>query len=175
VAQRKTPLLLRSHSKTTVLADATGSREEIVACRRTTTQPCATGPGENGIPRRTGNQYLRQMAVRRHILVADDNAAIRKTLCDLFADHATLEICDEAVDGQQAVAKAIKHRPDLIILDFSMPMMNGLQAAQAIRRVLPNVPIVVFTLYAEAMSGSRVSVLGMTRVVSKSEITSSIF
>jgi chemotaxis response regulator CheB len=50
------------------------------------------------------------MVVRRRILVADDNATIRKTLCELFADHATLEICDEAVNGQEAVAKAIPIR-----------------------------------------------------------------
>jgi CheY-like chemotaxis protein len=112
------------------------------------------------------------MAVRRRILVADDNTVIRKTLCHLFADHATLEICDEAVNGQDAVEKAIKHRPHLIILDLSMPIMNGLQAAEAIRSVLPNVPIILFTLYAEAIRESRVSSSGITRVVSKLEIPS---
>jgi two-component system, NarL family, nitrate/nitrite response regulator NarL len=112
------------------------------------------------------------MAVRKRILVADDSAEIRKTLCDLFADHATLEICDEAVNGQEAVAKAIKRRPDLIILDLSMPIIKGVQAAQAIRGVFPNVPIILLTLYAEVMSGSGVSVLGITRFVSKSDIPS---
>jgi CheY-like chemotaxis protein len=112
------------------------------------------------------------MAVRRRILVADDNAVIRETLCELFADHATLEICDEAVNGQEAVEKAIKHRPDLIILDLSMPIMNGLQAAEAIRRVLPNVLIILFTLYAEPLGQSHVLLSGITRVVSKQDIPS---
>jgi CheY-like chemotaxis protein len=112
------------------------------------------------------------MAVRRRILVADDNALIRKTLCELFADHATLEICDEAVNGQEAVEKAIKHRPDLIILDLSMPIMNGLKAADAIRRALPNVLIILFTLYAEALGQSHALLSGITRVVSKQEIPS---
>jgi two-component system response regulator LytT len=112
------------------------------------------------------------MVVRRRILVADDNATISKTLCELFADHATLEICDEAVNGQEAVAKAIPHRPHLIILDLSLPIMSGLQAAEAIHSVLPNVPIILFTLYAEAISESRVSISGIARIVSKCEILS---
>jgi CheY-like chemotaxis protein len=98
------------------------------------------------------------MVVRRRILVADDNAVIRKALCHLFADHAALEICNEAVNAEEAVAKAIQHLPHLVILDLSVPIMNVLQAAEAIHGVLPNVPIILFTLYAETISESRVSI-----------------
>jgi CheY-like chemotaxis protein len=66
---------------------------------------------------------------RKRILVADDNATIRKMLCRLFADHETLEICDEAVNGAEAVEMAAKLRPQLVILDLSMPVMNGIEAA----------------------------------------------
>jgi CheY-like chemotaxis protein len=109
------------------------------------------------------------MRVRRRILVADDNPLIRKMLCELFKDHEYLEICDEAVNGQEAVAKAREHRPDLIILDLAMPRMNGLQAAMAICKILPNVPIILFTLYASAIRSSEAAVSGITRVVSKNE------
>jgi CheY-like chemotaxis protein len=107
------------------------------------------------------------MKTRRRILVADDNALIRKMLCELFKGHETLEICDEAQDGLEAVEKAKKHQPDLIILDLSMPQMDGLQAAIAICKILPNVPIILFTLFANVIRQTDAS--GITRVVSKNE------
>lgn len=61
----------------------------------------------------------------KRILVADDNQAIRRTVCSLFDGHAFLEIRYEASDGKQAVEEAKKHRPDLIILDLVMPGRNG--------------------------------------------------
>jgi CheY-like chemotaxis protein len=107
------------------------------------------------------------MKTRRRILVADDNPLIRKMLCELFKDHKTLEICDEAVDGREAVEKAKKHQPDLIILDLSMPKMDGLQAAIAIRKFLLHMPIILFTLYANVIRQTELA--GITRVVSKNE------
>ena len=109
------------------------------------------------------------MKTRRRILVADDNSLIRKMLCELFKNHESLEICDEAVDGQEAVEKAKKHQPDLIILDLSMPKMDGLQAATAICKFLPSVPIILFTMYANVIQQTDAEVSGITRVVSKNE------
>ncbi|MGA7622067.1 MAG: response regulator transcription factor [Candidatus Acidiferrales bacterium] len=107
--------------------------------------------------------------MKSRILVADDNPLIRKMLCELFANHAYLEICDEAVNGQDAVEKARRLRPDLVILDFSMPIMNGLQAAREICKVLPTVPIILFTMFAHAIELSEATTPGVTRVVSKNE------
>jgi CheY-like chemotaxis protein len=109
------------------------------------------------------------MKFRRRILVADDNPLIRKTLCDLFKEHESLEICDEAVDGQDAVQKAEDLRPDLIILDLSMPKMDGVQAATAICKFLPNVPIILFTMYAQEIRQTETELAGISRVVSKNE------
>lgn len=63
----------------------------------------------------------------KRILVADDNSLIREMLCALLKDHESMEICDEAVDGQDAVKKDRLHKPDIIILDLSIPRMDGLQ------------------------------------------------
>ncbi|MGA7623020.1 MAG: response regulator transcription factor [Candidatus Acidiferrales bacterium] len=109
------------------------------------------------------------MKSRRRILVADDNHLIRKTLCDLFKEHESLEICDEAVDGQDAVQKAKDLRPDLIILDLAMPKMDGLQAATTICKFLPNVPIILLTMYAHVIRQTETEVAGINRVVSKNE------
>jgi two-component system, LytTR family, response regulator AlgR len=68
------------------------------------------------------------MAVR--ILIADDDAAIRRLLRRLIESHADWSICGDAQDGQEAVGKASELGPDVIVLDLAMPLMNGFQAAR---------------------------------------------
>ena len=87
----------------------------------------------------------------KRILVADDSAMIRKCLCRIFEIVADYDICAEAVNGEEAIALAIQHKPDLIVLDFQMPVMNGIEAAYELKRLMPNVPIILFTLHAETL------------------------
>ncbi|HEY0704140.1 MAG TPA: response regulator [Candidatus Acidoferrales bacterium] len=107
----------------------------------------------------------------KRILVADDNAHLRKALCRLFEDHEFLEICAEATNGREAVEMAIAHKPDLIILDLSMPVMNGLEAARILSALMPHVPKILFTLHAHALMKSDLDAAGISRVVSKSDMT----
>jgi DNA-binding NarL/FixJ family response regulator len=85
----------------------------------------------------------------RKILVADDNAMVRKSLCRIFETEANYDLCAEAVNGKEAIALARVHKPDLIILDFQMPVMNGIEAAFELKRIMPDVPIILFTLHAD--------------------------
>ena len=110
--------------------------------------------------------------MKKRILVADDNPLIRKMLCKIFSHHDALEICDEAANGQDAVEKAERHRPDLIILDLAMPVLDGLKAAEAICKFLPNVPIILFTLHAQTLRDFDLKRSGITRVVPKTEMVS---
>lgn len=80
----------------------------------------------------------------------------------------TLEICGEAVDGMDAIEKATQLNPDLILLDLSMPRMNGKEAASVLKRRMPDVPIILFT-YDEAVGVSVASALGVDLVVPKTE------
>jgi DNA-binding NarL/FixJ family response regulator len=107
---------------------------------------------------------------RKRILIADDNPSIRAALCRMFADHPSLEVCGEAVNGQDAVDKATALRPELIILDLDMPTMNGLQAAKAICTVLPDVPIILLTLHARAFNQYGIEHPGISRIVHKGEV-----
>jgi CheY-like chemotaxis protein len=102
----------------------------------------------------------------KRVLIVDDSDQLRKAL------KATLEanlgvICSEASDGRSAVDRALELNPDLIVLDLSMPVMNGLEAAPHLKRLLPAVPIVLFTSFA----GNRLLTLalaaGITTVVGK--------
>ena len=104
------------------------------------------------------------------ILIADDNDAVRRAVCEVFTRESDLEVCGEAHDGQDAIEKAQRLHPDLIILDLSMPGMNGLDVARALRdRLVPPVPIILFTLYDAGIAEERARSAGIADVVSKSE------
>lgn len=106
----------------------------------------------------------------RRVLIADDSRDMRQLLCRVFEAEEGFELCSEAVDGADAVAKARQFQPDLIILDLSMPVMNGLAAARIIHREMPGVPIILYTLYAHAIQQAEAAAAGIRRVVPKTEI-----
>jgi DNA-binding NarL/FixJ family response regulator len=101
------------------------------------------------------------------ILVVDDNDAVRKITRLFLETQLDFEICGEAVDGVDAIEKAQKLKPDLIVLDLAMPRMNGVEAASVIKGMMPNVQIVLFTLYKESLGSALISTLGIDAVFSK--------
>jgi two-component system, NarL family, response regulator NreC len=80
------------------------------------------------------------------VLVADDYEAVRVGLCAILKT-VDMEVCAQAKNGEEAVEKSIQLRPDLIILDISMPGIGGVEAARQIRIFLPDVPILFFTMH----------------------------
>jgi DNA-binding NarL/FixJ family response regulator len=107
------------------------------------------------------------------ILLVDDSRLVRKTLRSIF-ETAGFEICGEADDGDQAVKEAPALKPDLIVLDLSMPGLNGLQAAPLLRRSLPDVPIILFTIYPSVAIQQNARSAGVTSVISKDKAISSL-
>jgi DNA-binding NarL/FixJ family response regulator len=85
--------------------------------------------------------------VPRSILVVDDHEVIRRQLRLLFDSDPELTVCGEAIHGVDAIEKAQRLSPDLILLDLAMPEMNGLEAASALRYMLPHVPIFLLTAH----------------------------
>ena len=106
----------------------------------------------------------------KRVLIADDSYDMRQLLCRVFETEEGFEMCSEAVDGADAVVRARQCRPDLIILDLSMPVMNGLATARIIHREMPDVPIILYTLYAQAIQQAEATAAGIRRVVPKTEI-----
>jgi two-component system, NarL family, nitrate/nitrite response regulator NarL len=81
------------------------------------------------------------------ILVVDDHAAVRKVLIRLLQDSSLL-VVGEAVDGQEAVEKCEHLRPDIVLLDISMPLLNGFEAAREIARLCPTVKVIFLSGHA---------------------------
>jgi DNA-binding NarL/FixJ family response regulator len=96
--------------------------------------------------------HLPEVTVPKTILIVDDHPLIRDATRRFF-ERQNFEVCGEAVDGIDAVEKASQLKPDLIIMDFVMPRMNGLQAARKLRTLEIHVPIILLTMYTEAVHG----------------------
>jgi CheY-like chemotaxis protein len=105
----------------------------------------------------------------KRILVADDNPMIRKMLCRLFEIEEDYDICAEAENGKEAIELALQHRPDLIILDLAMPVLNGLETARELKKIMPDVPIILFTQHAHASEGLSGFHTIVDRIVAKTD------
>lgn len=81
------------------------------------------------------------------ILIADDHEAVRKGVCAILSSRLNIEVCGEAVNGKEAIAKAKELKPDLIILDVTMPLLNGFDAAREIGKILPDIPILMLSMH----------------------------
>jgi DNA-binding NarL/FixJ family response regulator len=101
------------------------------------------------------------------VLIVDDNAFIRQALCELFEREGDFEVCGEAGDGRQAIAAATCLHPDLVILDISMPVMNGLDAAQILKALMPALPLILYSVDVDKAVEFQARSIGVSEVVSK--------
>jgi DNA-binding NarL/FixJ family response regulator len=108
------------------------------------------------------------------ILIADDSDLARAGLKVLLGSRRDYEICAEASNGRQAISKAIEVNPDLIILDYSMPGMDGLLTAQEIYKALPSVHILLCTLFSSPALEMEAMKHGVGHVISKTEMSKSL-
>ena len=103
------------------------------------------------------------------VLIVDDNQMVRNVMRHFFETLPEWKVGGEAKEGAEAVQKAAELKPDLILLDFSMPNMNGIEAASVLKKMLPDVHIIVFTIFDDALGSSLVSAVGVDLVVPKAE------
>jgi DNA-binding NarL/FixJ family response regulator len=105
----------------------------------------------------------------KRILVVDDNESIRHALCRIFTFESGFEVCAEAENGKEAIEKAQELRPDVVIMDLSMPVMNGIEAVAALTKLMPSVPVIVFSEYSDVFTAKEALSAGVSVLVSKSE------
>ena len=105
----------------------------------------------------------------KSVLIADDNAFVRQRLGELFSREPDFKVCAEADNETNAIQEAQESHPNLILLDLAMPVMNGLDAARALKRLMPEVPIVMFSAYADSFTEKEARSTGVPVLVSKFE------
>jgi DNA-binding NarL/FixJ family response regulator len=103
----------------------------------------------------------------KQILIADDSGTVRRILRHFLQDRRGVKVCGEAANGLEAVEKARLLRPDLVLLDLAMPEMNGVEAASVLKKMMPSLFIIVFTMYSEDIGRSLTAAAGVDLVLSK--------
>lgn len=111
------------------------------------------------------------MAIRA--LIADDHYAIREGVRTILSQD-DIEVCGEASNGIEAVTNAVELRPDIVILDLTMPVMGGFEAASELRKVLPDIPILFYSMHVSDQLIKEIKRVGVQGFVSKSDISKAL-
>ena len=106
------------------------------------------------------------------ILVVDDNPAVRHYLRAILEQQSTWQVCDEARTGGEALQRVKKAPPDLILLDFQMPDLNGLDVAQQISALFPQIPILMVTIHMSKQLAAAAKRVGVRGACAKSDVGS---
>jgi DNA-binding NarL/FixJ family response regulator len=101
-------------------------------------------------------------------IIADDHALFRILARTILEKRGDIEV-HEASDGSEAVAKALKLKPDVVILDLNMPVMSGYEAAAELRRLLPETPILFFSLQGRTQLAAEARSFGVQGFVNKAD------
>jgi DNA-binding NarL/FixJ family response regulator len=108
------------------------------------------------------------------VLLVDDSRVIRDGLAQILRGHRDIDIVGQAADGMQAVDMALQLKPDVILMDISMPGLNGIEATRHIRRQLPDVRIIGLSTYTEDEFGSAMVGAGASDYLSKTALLASL-
>ena len=101
----------------------------------------------------------------------DDNPAIRKALHNVFEFSSDWSVCGEAANGREGIEQAKRLKPDLIVLDVSMPEMNGIDAARVLHKIMPRVPLILCSLHTdEHLSAEARSLVGHAKPAIKGHL-----
>jgi|SRR5579862_975945 DNA-binding NarL/FixJ family response regulator len=105
----------------------------------------------------------------RRILIVDDNTIIRRSIRHCIEQNTDWQVCGEAENGRIAVEKVQQLQPDLVILDWQMPVMNGLEAAREIHRIAPSTTMLMLTLHDFGSLRQEAQAVGIHEVLSKTD------
>jgi len=103
------------------------------------------------------------------ILIVDDSDSTRGLVREFLQSRPDFEVCGEAADGLEGIAKGRDLKPDLIVLDYSLPRINGLQVAVMLHEIVPQTPIILFTFYKDVIPLRMAQASGVASIISKSD------
>jgi DNA-binding NarL/FixJ family response regulator len=104
------------------------------------------------------------------ILVVDDNPAVRYYLRGILEQQSNWSVCDEARTGGEALQRVMANPPDLILLDFQMPDLNGIDSARQIGKVFPQIPILMVTIHTNNQLNEEARKAGIRGVCAKADV-----
>lgn len=111
----------------------------------------------------------KQGCMSHTILIVDDNALLRRLLRTCLEQDGEWRVCGEAENGKEAVEKVQELKPDVVLLDLLMPVMNGLEAARRIKVLAPDTAMLMFTMYSSPQLLQQAQAAGIRDVVSKTD------
>lgn len=103
----------------------------------------------------------------KHVLVVDDSFTVRQVLKRYLSTRSDVVVCGEAVNGREAVQRAMALKPDLVLLDLAMPELNGAEVASVLKGAMPDTRIILFTMYRDNIGKYLSSAAGIDVVLSK--------
>jgi DNA-binding NarL/FixJ family response regulator len=104
------------------------------------------------------------------ILIADDHPVVRRYVRELLESEEDWEVCAEAANGLEAVAMTSVHHPDIVVLDLSMPELDGLQAARKIHEMFPKTGLLIFTMHDPHELMEEVKAFGVRTCMLKTDL-----
>lgn len=113
------------------------------------------------------SDFTLKVQMRTRFLIVDDSELVRRSLRTVLQANPEWEICGEAADGVSAVEMFKELRPNIVILDFQMPGINGIETAKRMAAIAPAIPVVLFTQHASADLERHAHEVGIRSVVSK--------
>ena len=161
------------------IAQKTGSVRNAASDAQwfTVLRPAGTGPKVDSLAAvsrqpRSGLLQGKERFRLVRILVADDNPVVRHYLRGLLEQQSTWRVCDEARTGGEALERVRNNRPDMILLDFQMPDLNGLDVARQISQLFPEIPILMVTIHLSRQLADEARKAGIRGVCLKSDVGS---
>ena len=101
------------------------------------------------------------------IVVADDSPLYRRTICNILEKQPDMQVVAEAGDGAYAIQAAVKHRPDVVLMDITMPVLNGIEATRIIKSKFPGTRVLVLTMHSDESFSERAYQVGACGFLSK--------
>ena len=105
------------------------------------------------------------------VLIADDHEAVRKGVCAILATRGDIDVCGEAVNGKEAIQKAHDLQPDLLIVDITMPVLSGFEAAREIKKSMPHLAILILSMHESLQLIEEARKIGVDGYVTKNQVS----
>jgi len=123
----------------------------------------------SSLPQLPSDSALESASRPSSVLIVDDNCFVRQALGEIFRRETDFAVCGEAANGSEAVREAQMLSPDLIVLDLAMQVMNGLEAARRLKRLMPAVPLIMYSGIGDRFVEQQARFIGIAALISKAE------